>query len=336
METSTRPTGAQVVSTFKIYPKDPPQGIGPGTLHSSMHTFVGLDCGGSTSRVLAVDETGNPVFRGQSGPANLLSTPSTVLEDNLRRASAGCPSADSVCGAFAGLVGQPERERAIALLHELFPGAKVRAEADYAAAHAAATPGTHVTVIAGTGSLVCGNDPEGRLRRTGGRGYLLGDEGSGYRFGHAALMHFLRRPSARRVELSGAIRDVFGTTDDATIVAAVYSAPTPQPLLARLFPAFVRDLHEGAAYAEATLAQQEAELAELVATHVTDYVPDQAVIRIALAGSVWTASDLFEQTFRRSLTGWLPDSELRLERISRPPVEGAVALAKELLVGNGN
>ncbi len=300
-----------------------------------MPIFVGLDCGGSTSRALAVDENGEPVFRGQSGPANLLSTPQEVIVRNLRRATEGCPPATAVCGAFAGLVGTVQRELAEGLLHELFPGAIVLGVADYAAAHAAAATGTHVTVIAGTGSLVCGYDAEGTLVKMGGRGYLLGDEGSGYRFGHAALVHFLRRPAARSALLQDAVEKTFGTRDDAAIVSAVYQAASPQPLLARILPAFAIDLEAGDPYAEAFAQAELAELAELVATHVETHVFDVPTVRIALAGGVWSASGRFERIFQQALEDRLPERRIEIDRIVRPPVQGAVALAKEQLIGNG-
>lgn len=296
-----------------------------------MATFVGLDCGGSTSRVLAVDETGKAVFRGQSGPANLLATPEEIVVRNLRKASEGCPPATSVCGAFAGLVGPSEKAHAENLLRELFPGASVRAEADYAAAHAAAPAGTHVTIIAGTGSLVCGNDADGNLVKTGGRGYLLGDEGSGYRFGHAALVHFLRRPAARTANLWAAVEAIFGTREDSAIVSRVYQAPSPQPLLARLLPAFAADLDAGAAYAEAIASREQGDLAELVATHIETYLFNQDKVLIALAGGVWNSSERFEHLFRSSLEGWLTNVDIEIDRIVRPPVQGAVELAKEFM-----
>lgn len=299
-----------------------------------MPTFVGLDCGGSTSRVLAVDETGEAVFRGQSGPANLLATPDDIVERNIRKATEGCPPATAVCGAFAGLVGPNERARALTLLRDIFPGAEVRAETDYAAAHAAAPAGTHVTIIAGTGSLVCGNDADGKLVKTGGSGYLLGDEGSGYRFGHAALVHFLRRPAGRTANLLAAVEQTFGSREAPVIVAAVYQAPSPQPLIARLLPAFAADLDAGTAYAEAFAARELADLAEIVALHVETHLFDQPQVRIALAGGVWSATDQFERLFRLSLEGWLPDIDIQIDRIVRPPVQGAVALAKEQ-IGNG-
>ena len=231
--------------------------------------------------------------------------------------------------------GRAERERkSPGTFEDIFPGAEVRAETDYAAAHAAAPAGTHVTIIAGTGSLVCGGDADGNLVKTGGWGYLLGDEASGYRFGHAALVHFLRRPSGRTANLLAAVESVFGSREAPAIVSAVYGAPSPQPLLARLLPAFAKDLDAGAAYAEAIAAREQADLAELVALHVETHLFDLPSVRIALAGGVWGRDYRFERFFRLSLEGRLPDKHIEIDRIVRPPVQGAVVLAKEQ-IGNG-
>lgn len=309
--------------------------VARGNLAPPMRTFVGLDCGGSTSRVLAIDERGDVKFRGQGGSANLLTTPEATIERNLRRASQGCPDADAVCGAFAGLLGAEQRERACRLLGSLFPGAKIRAEADYAAAHAAAPAGTDVTVIAGTGSLVCGFDANGRLVKTGIGGYLLGDEGSGFRFGRAALVYCLRESQDASPALLSAVQKLFGTDDTAAIVAAVHRADSPQALLARLLPAFSADLACGAEYAEAILEGEEGELAATVAHHVEAHRPGGSQLLVALSGGVWRAGDRFEAAFHKALTTRLGDRLLTVKRIMEPPVQGAVRLAKEVLCGNG-
>src|SRR5579885_573467 len=117
-----------------------------------MAVFVGLDCGGSSTRVLAIDENGKPLFRGQSGPANLLSTPKALILKNLQAATRKCPPPVSVCGCFAGLVDDAVRKQANQLLKQVFPSVKkIRSEADYVAALAACGAETDVCVIAGTG-----------------------------------------------------------------------------------------------------------------------------------------------------------------------------------------
>src|SRR5690349_21416190 len=118
--------------------------------------FVGLDCGGSSTRVLAINEKGAPIFRGQSGPANLLSTPRAAIRQSLRTATYKCPTPTTVCACFAGLVDDSVRKQATSFLKEVFPDVKkIRAEADYVAALAACGPASDACVIAGTGSIVC-------------------------------------------------------------------------------------------------------------------------------------------------------------------------------------
>ncbi len=301
-----------------------------------MLIFVGLDCGGSTSRLLAVDESGEPIFEGHGGPANLLTTPLSIVEQSLREAAEGCPLADAACGAFAGLVGEDERRRALDLLQKTFPDASLRAEPDYAAAHAAAPPGTDVTVIAGTGSLVCGYDAHGKLAKTGGGGYLLADEGSGFRYGRAALAHFVHEPGARSPELVDAVYQIFGSREAAVVTTALYAVASPQNLLARLVPAFAADLDAGATYAQTGCEKESAELAAVVAKHIETHLFDRPFVRIALTGGVWNATDHLQRQFRSSLEERLPKRQIEIERTKRPPVQGAVALAKEQLIGNGN
>ena len=66
--------------------------------------------------------------------------------------------------------------------------AQVTAYSDVELAHAAAFGGgPGVLIAAGTGSIAFARDTRGRRRRAGGWGQLLGDEGSGFWIGRAAL-----------------------------------------------------------------------------------------------------------------------------------------------------
>ena len=54
-----------------------------------------------------------------------------------------------------------------------------------------------VVVISGTGSISYGRNAQGEAARAGGWGYVLGDEGSGYWIGRAALRAVLRQADRR-------------------------------------------------------------------------------------------------------------------------------------------
>ncbi len=62
--------------------------------------------------------------------------------------------------------------------------------------------GHGIALVAGTGSLAYGRTPDGRTARSGGFGYLLGDEGSGYRIALEGLRASLRAVDGRGPETS--------------------------------------------------------------------------------------------------------------------------------------
>lgn len=294
-----------------------------------MRVFVGLDCGGSSSRALAVDERGEILFQGQSGAANLVSTPENRLRKNLLHATNGCPKATYVCGCFAGLISEDLRAKGEEHLQQLFPEAIVRAEPDYTAAFYASPENTDLCVIAGTGSLVCSRGSNGILK-SGGRGYILGDFGSGYQYGRDALIHYLDDPSAASSQLRRMVHEVFETSDEGTIISAVYKAQTPAGLIAKLLKALAGDVRNGERYALESVERNSRALADVVVEHVRRHLIQSERLGISLAGGVWKAAPNFRERFAEMLRESLPDREIAVQRIARPPLYGAVELAKEM------
>lgn len=297
-----------------------------------MGVYVGLDCGGSSSRVLAMDAGGEILFQGSSGAANILSTPEHRLRRNLQNATRGCPQGVYVCGCFAGLINDETRRRAETILLDLFPLAKVKAEPDYAAAFFASPVGTDVCVIAGTGSLVCSWDGK-RIVKSGGRGYIIGDQGSGYQFGRDALVAFLDEPQSASRGLIDAVETSFGATTEPEIIQALYRSNTPAMLLAKLMKPLGADALAGKPYALASVDRNMRALAEVVVRHLDRNIR-KTDVSISLAGGVWKAAPVFVQSFESHLAALAPSRTYEVRKIVRPPLHGAVALAKELSRGN--
>ena len=298
-----------------------------------MGVFVGLDCGGSSSRVMAVDEIGNILFQGQSGSANLVSTPENRLRKNLSHAIDGCPTPTHVCGCFAGLINEDLRSKGIEQLKHLFPSAQLRAEPDYTAAFYASEPDTDVCVIAGTGSLVCSLGKAG-MAKSGGRGYLLGDEGSAYQFGRDAIRHYLRVPNEASDSLRDGIQSVFGTLNEPEIVAQIYRGATPAGILAKFAKYIGQDAKAGHAYAIQSLDRNLGDLIEVLTEHLRRNPVDKPTLTISLAGGVWKGVAVFRERFAELASERLSDREVRVARIQRPPLYGAVQLAREIKYGN--
>src|SRR2546421_6381610 len=188
--------------------------------------FLGLDCGGSSTRALVQDSEGNTVFRGEAGPANLSTTPNDELQANLSKALLNAPQPNFACACFAGLATEDDRQRATNILAQLFPKATLRIERDYPAAFAASPEGTDVCVIAGTGSLVCSRAqnpnaesspnaerrmPNAEFEKSGGNGYVLGDDGSAFQYGRALLRHHIDLDKLN--EIADALTEIFGASE---------------------------------------------------------------------------------------------------------------------------
>lgn len=296
--------------------------------------FVGLDCGGSSTRLLAVSCAGDILASAQSGSANLVSTPEKRLLKNLTAAAEECPPANFVCGGFAGLVGEEDRQRALAYLSVVFPGAKVRAEPDYFAAFAASEAGTDVCVIAGTGSLVCSR-VKGQIVKSGGRGYLLGDEGSAFQYGRDALIAFLDDPASVGALVVETIERSFRTREPRAVISHVYRGGSPQAPVARLAKGLVQDAKDGRPYALASIEKNARALAGVVVGHVAKFgIGKDGQVRVSLAGGLWQGTGLIRDALAGSLTELDPERKYELTRIQRAPVQGAVDLAREMADGN--
>lgn len=297
-----------------------------------MSIFVGLDCGGSSSRVIAVDSAGAILFQGQSGAANLLSTPENRIRKNLGHATNSCPEADFVCGCFAGLINDNVRSRGIAILSDYFPKAVLRAEPDYSAA-LYASPEADICVISGTGSLVCSRS-QGKIVKSGGRGYILGDEGSGFQFGRDALLHFLNRPSDSSPNLKKTIQEIVGSLEESDIITAVYRAPSPATILAKIAKAVGQDALAKEPYALTSIKKNLTDLTRVVSGHISKHHPTAKNLSITLAGGIWKAGAAYKSNFQTLLESEMPGIEFDIQKLTKPPLYGAVELAKELTHGN--
>jgi N-acetylglucosamine kinase-like BadF-type ATPase len=296
-----------------------------------MACVLGIDCGGSKTRAVA-EVDGKEVWQGKAGAANL-STPSgqTVLEA-ISEATKPAPEADAVCGAFAGLVDTNQKDRATEILTELFPGARVAAVPDYHAALIACGESTDICVIAGTGSIVCSFDKQGEICRSGGKGFLLGDEGSGFQYGRDALLHFLDDPAddvSSRLVL--AVEDVFGTRKKSEVLSNLYGRPEIARRVAALAKPLAEDAIDGGIYALKSIRVNSAKLAHVVSKHLATFHPRLRRASIACQGGLWRHG-IFQDAFSDALAFWCKVDEMEVNFSPREPMYGAAELARRLLV----
>lgn len=204
---------------------------------------IGADVGGTSSRVaLFRGDTERARAEGRGGPMRAgggealaerlaeLARPLLLREDG--------PRADAFVVGASGAGRSAEREELRAAIERHRLAWKVIVVGDAELARAAAfSGGAGVLVIAGTGSIAISRDDAGTMRRIGGLGWRMGDQGSGYWLAARALeavglMHDSIGPPTRLGERLPAAAGVPGvaalvrwsTTASAADVAAL--APT--------------------------------------------------------------------------------------------------------------
>ncbi|HET9464755.1 MAG TPA: BadF/BadG/BcrA/BcrD ATPase family protein [Gemmatimonadales bacterium] len=155
--------------------------------------LIGADVGG-TKTAVAVSED-NKVLGRADGPGGAVRpgralVAATTITEVVRQAlsNAGRLAGDVLVVGAAGAGREPEREelRKALRAENLAPTVVVTTDIDIALA-AAFSDGPGIVVSAGTGSVAVGRDKAGKRHRIGGYGWQMGDEGSGYAIGRAAL-----------------------------------------------------------------------------------------------------------------------------------------------------
>ena len=298
---------------------------------SSPTAYVGIDAGGSKTTLVARlggDESTDVTLEGPAANPYRVGAEEAagVLAELVGEALESLPEAAavSVCAGVAG-AGRPDDQ---AELTQHFRRAwdgrlplDVRVVHDgVIALEGAFSGGSGAIVIAGTGSLVLARTEAGAVVRSGGWGYLFGDEGSGHALGTEglrAVASALDGGPATHLSTLLAERHDIATAED--LVRRVYREGWPVQHVA---PLVIKAAQEGDTVARAILQDQTARLAAQVAW--TSRRCDAITPRIAFLGGL-TNEAPYNAALTAALGERLPD--WRVEAPRHTPVYGALRLA---------
>lgn len=268
---------------------------------------LGLDGGGSGCRAAVADAAGNVLGRATGGPANILSDPDGAranILDTCRRALAAAGVAGIPAAGFglagANAAGAVERLRSALP----FPRVVIATDAVTAALGALGDRDGIVAAI-GTGSVFA-RKIGGEIRQIGGRGLILGDEGSGAWMGRAALAAALRAEDGH-APLTPFLADLIADHGDSLGVIAFARGATPADFAA-LAP---RILTADDPAARAIVTDATAEIAAAI-----DLLQDGKSLPVVFLGGLGPA-------FRSRLAGRWPLAEPR-----GTALDGALMLAR--------
>jgi N-acetylglucosamine kinase-like BadF-type ATPase len=241
------------------------------------------------------------VVRG--GPANPNARGVAAAADEIAAVLAAGGAATDLEALYVGAAGGGRGSVATALREALaarFPAAHIIVEDDARIAlRAGIEEGPGAVVIAGTGSVAYAENGSVRVR-LGGDGYALGDDGSAYALGRAAVVALLRAFDGRATDgaLARVARATFGDTRDA-VLDAVYgdAGRVDVARMAALAPVVVQLANTGDAGASEVLDAAVRSLAVLAeaACARTELEPDAP---IAFAGGLLGAASVADRLAR--------------------------------------
>lgn len=298
---------------------------------------IGVDGGGSKTRVSVADAKGAEILSLDAGPSAIhpgetersADVISTAIRQALTEAEVEVMPAVAVVGV-AGAGRQTERDA-------LWQALVARDVADEVVVHADATialedafgeaPG--VLLIAGTGSLALGRGPTGVLARCGGWGPVFGDEGSGVWLARRALGIVAAASDGREPEtaLTGSI--LTAAVVDSPEALIPWAAQATAADLAALAPAVIHCADAGDARAETLVAFAVEELVihvRTLARHL--FVDERAATPVAVVGGLLSRGS-FRARFERRLVTAVPGALLKAGDVV--PARGAVRHALRYL-----
>lgn len=292
--------------------------------------YIGIDIGGTRSVAEAV--AGDERYRAHGPGANLNRTSvervAAVLSELVGEALQAFPRASHVyaCAGVAG-AGRPDASKRLSdRWHGLLPAhveADVCVEHDGVVALEGAFAGeSGAILIAGTGSLALGRTASGALVRAGGWGYLLGDEGSGYAVGRAAIRALAEATDGGPTSaLTTRIAMHLGMRTRDDLVRLVYDERLPFENIA---PLVVEAASAGEPQACELLEREAAILVRQIELLTTPQDPVEP--RVALVGGLANAP-VYADVLRRSIDALAGDWYVTDAR--EAPEQGALRLARK-------
>ena len=303
--------------------------------------LIGVDGGQTATKVVVTDASGRVLGTGEAPPIDHFRAEGgvarnrTVIHGGIHAAlaEAGEPN-DRVAAVALGLTGMltgdPVSARAAAIVTDLLPQAAVTVVGDYETNLAGATGGEPgVVVIAGGGAIGFGVTGDGRQALASGYGYLLGDEGSAFWLGLAAI-NAASRADDGRGPATALLPIVLETLRIATMREAppvVYREGFARDTISHLAPR-VCAVAAGDEVAAALVERAGHELG-LTALAVIRQLHDAGEpVAVAITGGVFNAGEVIEVPFTATLLAGWPAAIVQRPRL--PPVLGGAIFASRL------
>jgi N-acetylglucosamine kinase-like BadF-type ATPase len=303
-----------------------------------MH-ILGVDCGGTSTKALFATLDGCILGTGQGGPANLAVNGIAGIMASTLAAARECLQVADVDlqtlqreGVLLSLgVSGAGRERERVEVRQAFQASGfdhvVVSHDGQIALYGALGGDDGVVVIAGTGSIAYGIHRE-RSSRTGGWGFLLGDEGSAFWVALRALQHVMWGYDGRSRQdqlLLEAVSNYFGLTQVEELISIVYRTPLDRGFIGGFSKEISLLANQGHFLSREILREAGRHLGRLAAAALAELELSALPGKVGACGGLFAAGDWLLVPMQEEIHRSAPQQTLTLPQFD--PVVGALLLA---------
>lgn len=294
----------------------------------SVRYVLGIDAGASKTVALLADEHGEIHGRALAPGANVHVYGEEGVERTLRQVVAELDLPTPISAACIGIAGADrsvEKRAMRRLWQHLGLDCPVEIVQDaIVALVAGARERLGIVLVAGTGTISYGIDPQGHEARSSGWGHLLGDEGSAFWLGHQVLRRSVRAVEGRgpATVLSDMVAEELGVDLPSGLVPWVYDQGPYVHRIARLVGLLHRGLEQGDAMALEVLEEGSRHLANAVHAVARQLRFDHSYPLVYSGGAFAACPELADRVSEKLD---LPGASPRV--IDCEPAQGAVTLA---------
>jgi N-acetylglucosamine kinase-like BadF-type ATPase len=285
------------------------------------------------------------VGRGAAGPSNPRSVGFDLAYRNIKiaislaRTSAGLtpiPFA-AACLSLAGVGRDSEKEQVRQWAHEQQLAQRTMIMDDIEPLclaakyeHPSADWHSSITLVAGTGSIASGRNQHHSSLRLGGWGYLLGDEGSGFSIGLAALQCVCRQfdDGTSLNAFHKSLLHELEIRDPRELIGFMYQNPPPREQVAGLSRIVIENCSTDA-QAKLIVEHAISAMADLIHRLAKRLELASRGYALALSGGILSGNPWLVESLLNALHSY--ECEPQLHHIIAEPIFGPLLMAKEAL-----
>jgi len=297
-----------------------------------------MDIGKTKTFAIIMDEVGRVYAKAVTGPSGMWLKEETIVK-NVSEAIRECLSKgnlsldelDLISISWADLDTKADWENAWRIAEKLgLRKEKTIIEHDAVAAYYAVTWGKPgIAMIAGTGSIGFGINKRGERARSGGWGWIIGDEGSAYWIAIKALNAVSRAYDGRgeKTILSKKLKEYFSIDNELEILTKIYKEMGGEVKeIAKIAKIVDEAANEGDIIARRIMEEAGKELALCVLSIAKRLNMEKDEIIVGGIGGVYKSKHV-RRIFHKLLEENLPNAEIREPLTGYTPILGPIIIA---------